>query len=284
MKTVESTLAGARGVTLHTVEWSPDGADGAAADVVADVVLVHGYGEHSGRYVPVAERLTAAGLRVSSLDLRGHGRSTGLRKGDIDDFDRLVDDVSAYVDTVRTDRPLFVYGHSMGGLIAARLAERGDARFAGLIIASAALAAAESIPAPLLKVANVLGKLAPGLRTIALDGDAVSRDEQVRRDYDADPLNFRGKLTAGTGREMNVAMSEAFADARRITVPVLLIHGSADKLTSPSGSEKFAQAVGSSDVTVRIWEGAYHELHHEPERDEVLDTIVDWVTAHTPAS
>jgi len=276
MRTVSSTFAGGRGVTLHTTEWSPD--DGVA--VVADVVLVHGYGEHSGRYEPVARRLTAAGLRVCTLDLRGHGRSVGLRRGDIDDFDTLVDDVSAYVDHVRGDRPLFVYGHSMGGLAAVRLAERDDARFAGLVITSAALAAAEAIPAPLVKVANVVGRLAPGLRTIALEGDAISRDQAVRDDYDRDPNNFRGKLTAGTGRQMNVAMASALGEAGRITCPILVLHGTSDRLTAPVGSERLAAAVSSADVTLRTWPGAYHELHHEPERDEVLDTIVGWITDH----
>ena len=274
MQTAESTFSGGKGVTLHTIEWSPD-----QGTPIADIVLVHGYGEHAGRYAPVAEVLTGAGFRVSALDLRGHGRSVGLRRGDIDDFDTLVDDVSAYVDAVRTDRPLFAYGHSMGGLAVARLAERDDSRFAGLVITSPALAAAESIPAPLVAVANVVGRLAPGLRTIALDGDAISRDQAVRDDYDRDPYNFRGKLTAGTGRQMNLAIGAALADAARISCPVLVLHGTADRLTAPVGSERFVAAVTSTDRTLRTWPGAYHELHHEPERDEVLATIVDWITA-----
>lgn len=273
MRTVESTRPGGAGVVLHTVEWSPD--DG---EVVADVVLVHGYGEHSGRYAPVAEVLTGAGVRVHALDLRGHGRSSGLRRGDIDSFDRIVDDVDAYVASVGGDLPLFLYGHSMGGLAVVRLAERDDSRFAGLVITSPALATAGSIPAPLVAAANVIGRIAPGLRTIALDGDAISRVQAIRDDYDRDPLNFRGKLTARTGREMNVAMGAALAEASRITCPVLLLHGEADTLTAPEGSARLAAALGSADVTHRTWPGAYHELHHEPERDEVLASIVEWIS------
>ncbi len=272
MQTHESTMAGARGVTLHTTIWTAE-----AGEPIADVVIVHGYAEHSGRYRPVAETLTAAGFRVATLDLRGHGRSTGVRIGDIDDFALVVDDVAAFVDSVRSERPLFVYGHSMGGLVAVRLAERDDSRLAGLVVASASLAAAESIPAPLVKVANVLGKIAPGLRTITLDGNAISRVPEVRAEYDADPLNFRGKITAGTGRQLNMSMAAAHADAARISCPVLILHGDGDQLTAVSGSKAFAGEVSSSDSTLRIWPGAFHELHHEPERDEVLSTIVDWI-------
>ncbi len=219
-------MKGALGVTLHTAEWAPDD------DIVADVVLIHGFGEHSGRYVPVAEVLCAAGFRVTSMDLRGHGRSTGLRRGDVDDFGLLVDDVAALVERTRTDRPLFLYGHSMGGLAAMRYAERGDGSLAGMVIASAALVPAESIPAPLVKVVNVVGRVVPGLRTIALEGDAISRDPEVRADYDSDPLNFRGKLTMGTGRQINLAMEAVMAEASTVSCPLLIIHGDADRLTS----------------------------------------------------
>ena len=181
------------------------------------------------------------------------------------------------------DLPLFVYGHSMGGLAVVRLAEKAAAGtvdvppIAGLVVASAALVAAESIPAPLVAVANVIGKLAPKLPTIRLDGEAISRDPAVRSDYDADPLNYRGKLSAGTGRQMNLAMAAAMDRARTITCPVLVIHGDADRLTAVVGSRRLAATLGSDDVTLREWPGAFHELHHEPERDEVLDTIVSWI-------
>jgi acylglycerol lipase len=219
-------------------------------------------------------------MRVSAIDLRGHGRSTGVERGTVDDFDLLIDDVSRFVDSVRGERPLFVYGHSMGGLAAVRLAERSEAGVAGWIIASAALMPAESIPKALLKVANLLGKLAPRLPTIALEGDAISRVQAVRDEYDRDPLNYRSKLRAGTARQVNLAMATALADAGRITKPILIIHGDADRLTSPQGSRRLAELVSSPDRTLRIWPGAYHELHHEPEHAEVLGSIIAWVKQH----
>jgi alpha-beta hydrolase superfamily lysophospholipase len=275
MRSDESTMDGQRGVTLHTTVWSPD----PTAAVIADVVLIHGLGEHSGRYLPVAESLCDAGIRVSTMDLRGHGRSTGVRRGDVDDFDLLVDDVAALVARTRSaGRPLFLYGHSMGGLAVLRYAERRDDELAGVVIASAALVPAESIPAALVKVVNGLGRAVPGLRTIQLEGDAISRDPDVRADYDSDPLNFRGKISAGTARQLNLAMTAGMAEADRVSCPVLIIHGGADRLTASRGSETLAGSLASDDVTLRIWPDAFHELHHEPEREEVLSTVVEWIT------
>ena len=274
MRSTESSFVGAGGVRVYTVEWLPEG------EPVADIVLIHGYGEHSGRYLPWVERFVAAGYRVASLDHRGHGKTTGVKRGEVDSFDSLVDDLSAYVDAVRCERPLFLYGHSMGGLAATRLAERGDERFAGIVLTGPALAVADAIPSVLVKVANVVGKLAPKLPTIQLDGNAISRVQEVRDAYDADPLDFRGKMTAGTGRELNVNFAAAHAQAARISVPLLVLHGEADALAAVEGSRNLVTEVSSTDVTLRTWPGAFHELHHEPERDEVFEVVSDWLAAH----
>jgi acylglycerol lipase len=103
----------------------------------------------------------------------------------------------------------------------------------------------------------------------------------VVTDYENDPLNYRGKIPANTGRQMNLAMQAAMAGAASIKVPLLIIHGSADRLTEVSGAQLLAERVGSADTTVRIWDGAYHELHNEPEREQVLDEVATWVLAHS---
>lgn len=269
-----STKPGTGGVTLHTIRWTPD------AKPTAEILLVHGYAEHSGRYEHVAQRFCAAGFAVTSLDHRGHGLTTGVERGTVDSFSALVDDLVSMVADIEGDVPLFVYGHSMGGLATVRLAERNDAKFAGVIITGASLQPAASVPKPVLTVANLLGKVAPNLPTIQLDGDAISRVPKVRADYDADPLNYRGKVTTGTARELSVAMNAAMGDAANITVPMLIMHGTDDTLADPVGSVRFSSAVGSTDRTVSIWPGSYHELHNEPEADEVLTTVVDWIDAH----
>ncbi len=282
MNTETSTKPGTGGVTLHTIRWTPDAQP--ATKPTAEILLVHGYGEHSGRYEHVAQRLCDAGFAVTSLDHRGHGRTTGVERGTVDSFDSLVDDLVSVVADLGAGPsagvPLFVYGHSMGGLATVRLAERSDDRFAGLILTGASLQPAASVPKPLLTVANLVGRVAPNLPTIQLDGDAISRVPAVRADYDADPLNYRGKVTTGTARELSLAMKTAMQDAARITVPVLIMHGSDDTLAAPAGSVQFSSEVGSSDRTVSIWPGCYHELHNEPEAADVLNTIVDWIDAH----
>ncbi len=275
--TRESTLSGVGGVTLHRVEWE-------CALPQAVVVLIHGYAEHIGRYQHVADRLAAEHYRVVGYDHRGHGLSTGVTKGTIDSFEALVDDLATVIDSVGTDLPIFLYGHSMGGLVAARYLERSGEGIAGAVLASALLKSADSIPAVLVKVANVLGKIAPKLPTIALDGAAISRDGVVRASYDSDPLNYRGKLTAGTGAQMNLTTAAAFADAAKITAPLLVLHGSADALTDVEGSRRFASVVGSSDVTFSEYQGCFHELHNEPEKEAVLDEIVAWLNSHRSAS
>ena len=278
MNTETSTKPGTGGVTLHTIRWTPDAQP--TARPTAEILLVHGYAEHSGRYEQVARRFCDAGFAVTSLDHRGHGQTTGVKRGTIDSFPALVDDLVAMVDGIGTDTPLFVYGHSMGGLATVRLAERDDSRFAGVIITGASLQAAASVPRPVLAAANLVGRFAPNLPTIQLDGDAMSRVPEVRADYDADPLNFRGKVTTGTARQLSVAMDAAMDEAANITAPILIMHGSDDTLADPAGSVRFSSKVGSTDRTVSIWPGCFHELHNEPEADAVLATVIDWINGH----
>lgn len=278
MKTTTGTRSGVGGVTLHTIEWAP------IKKPVADVVLVHGLGEHSGRYTHVGEAFTAAGLRVHALDLRGHGQSVGVERGEVDSFEDLVTDVEHFIDDVRSTLPVFLVGHSMGGLAAVRVAERKNVAIDGLVAQAAAIRSADSIPDILVKVVNVAARLAPTMRTIALDGSAISRDPQVVADYDADPLNFRGKITTRTGAEMNNAMRRAVSEFAEITVPILVLHGARDRLTDPAGSLDLASSVSSTDVRLVIVPGAFHELHNEPDRAANIALITDWISEHLKAS
>ncbi len=255
-------------------------------DPVGAVVLVHGAHEHGGRYRHVAERLAAAGYATHAVDHPGHGRSPG-RRGNIGSMAAAVEGVAELVRSAGEQHPgvpLFVYGHSLGGLIALQyLTGTPDARVAGAVVSAAALdtSAATVVQRTL---APLLSRVLPDLGVLQLDAEAVSRDPEVVRDYRADPLNHDGRMVARTGAEL---MTAALAMPRRLpslTMPLLVLHGTADRLVPPAASEVVRAHAGSPDLTVRTYEGLFHEPHNEPEKDEVLADVVAWLDAHRPSS
>ena len=271
----EGTLASG----LYRQAWTVEGPVGA-------VVLVHGAHEHGGRYRHVAERLAAAGYATHAVDHPGHGRSPG-RRGNIGSMAAAVDGVAELVRDAGEQHPgvpLFVYGHSLGGLIALQyLTGTPDARVAGAVVSAAALntSAATVVQRTL---APLLSRVLPDLGVLQLDAEAVSRDPEVVRDYRADPLNHNGRMVARTGAEL---MTAALAMPRRLpslTMPLLVLHGTADRLVPPAASEVVRAHAGSPDLTVRTYEGLFHEPHNEPEKDEVLADVVAWLDAHRPSS
>ncbi len=279
VKIQQATREGVGGVKLATRYFLPDD----VSALCGVVVLAHGYAEHAGRFDHVIEELVSGGFAVATHDARGHGASTGVPFGTIDNFEWLVDDLvglATHVHDEHPDWPLFLYGHSMGGLAVLRAAERQQVPVAGLVVTSPAIVPAESIPAPLVAVANLLGRVAPGLKTIALEEGAISRIPEVNAAYSADPLVYRGKITAGTGRQMNTGMANTIRDLAKVTEPILLLHGTADRLTSPKGSLEVVRRIGSADSEIQFYPGAYHELHNEPEAEQVIAHVVSWLQAH----
>jgi len=271
----EGTLASG----LYRQAWTVE-------DPVGAVVLVHGAHEHGGRYRHVAERLAAAGYATHAVDHPGHGRSPG-RRGNIGSMAAAVDGVAELVRTAGQQHPgvpLFVYGHSLGGLIALQyLTGTPDARVAGAVLSAAALdtSAANAVQRTL---APLLSRFLPDLGVLQLDAEAVSRDPEVVRDYRTDPLNHNGRMVARTGAEL---MTTALAMPRRLpslTLPLLVLHGTADRLVPPAASEVVRAHAGSPDLTVRTYAELFHEPHNEPEKDDVLADVVAWLDAHRPST
>jgi alpha-beta hydrolase superfamily lysophospholipase len=249
---------------------------------VGVVVFVHGLHEHGGRYRHVAERLARSGYASYVVDHPGHGRSSGAR-GNISSMAGTVDGVDQLVRLAgerHPGAPLFVYGHSMGGLIALTyLTGSPDARIRGAVISAPALdtGAANGVQR---RVAPLLSRVLPNLGVLALDAEAVSRDPEVVRDYRTDPLNHTGKVRARTGSEMMLATAAIPERLPKLTLPLFVLHGGADRLVPTAASEVVPARAGSSDVTRTVYDGLYHEPHNEPEREQVLGDVVAWLDAH----
>jgi alpha-beta hydrolase superfamily lysophospholipase len=261
------------GVTLWARRWEPDGA------AVGAVGLVHGLGEHAGRYGDLVTRLTGAGYAVGAVDLRGHGRSSGRRGHTLveecmGDIDRVLDDLAGR----HLGLPRFLYGHSFGGLLVLSHLLRRRPALAGAVVTGPALHTDLRAQKAKVLATQVLGRfLSEVTLPSGLDASLISRDPGVVAAYRADPL-VHDKVSLGFGRQALAAIDHTLAHAGEISVPLLVLHGSADALTFPSGSQALA-AAEPGDCTLHILDGLYHEVHQEPEREQVFDEVVAWLDA-----
>ncbi len=268
----EGALEGVGGLRLYRQSWVPDG------DARAIVVLVHGVSEHSGRYHHVAARLVADGYAVHAVDHRGHGRSEGPRAF-IDRMGYAVDDLDSLVEATTSPSsgpPVVMLGHSMGGLLAVCFALAYNERLSGLIL-SAPLAALEAASPTTRLAARVLSVLTPQLGVVRIDSALISRNPEVVRAYDADPLVFHGKLPARTAFELERAVRSLPSSVHAITVPTLIMYGSSDRLCPPAGSLGLHDCIGAQDRTLKVYDGLYHEIFNEPEQDGVLEDVCAWL-------
>jgi acylglycerol lipase len=276
-------LAGVGGLELFRRWWRDDRAD--SDPPAAVVVLVHGAGEHSGRYEHVAERLVGDGYAVHALDHRGHGRSQGPRAL-IDRVDHAVTDLNALVSAAiqhesAASIPIVMVGHSMGAMIALRYASDHQHRLDGLAL-SGALASIEASPA-LRVVGRAISAVAPTLGLIAINSSLISRDPAVVTAYRSDPLVYHGKLPARTAAEIADTVGSFPDRVHQITVPTLIMYGTEDRLCPPAGSEMLGERIGATDKRVIPYQGLYHEIYNEPERDAVLSDLSEWLTARVGA-
>lgn len=272
MNWAEGALEGVGGLRLYRQAWLPD------KDPRAVVVLVHGVSEHSGRYHHVAARLVADGHAVHALDHRGHGRSEGPRAL-IDRMDHAVADVDELVEAAADTHPgvpVVMLGHSMGGLVAVCYALLHQRRLAGLML-SGLLAALEAASPATRLAARVLSALTPHLGVVAIDSVLISRDPEVVRVYDSDPLVFHGRLPARTVFELERAVQSLPSRVQAITLATLIMYGSADQLCPPAGSLMLHERIGARDKLLKVYDGLYHEIFNEPERGSVLEDVCAWL-------
>jgi alpha-beta hydrolase superfamily lysophospholipase len=277
------SFTGAGGHRIFTQSWLLAGDSGGGGGAARGlVVIVHGFGEHSDRYEWVARRLADAGFAVFAGDHRGHGRSEGERAlVDVDDavadIDRLVDLACAQLPGL----PVFMLGHSLGGMLALRYALAHQVRLRGLVL-SGPLAAVDAPPA-LARVGRLVARVAPRLGLIKLDPDLVSRDPEVVAAYRADPLVHHGRVPARTAAQMAETVASFPESVGAITLPTLIVYGTADGLCPPRGSVMLGERIGSDDLTVRAYGGLFHEVLNEPERETVIGDVLGWLEAHLSA-
>lgn len=275
MEHSEGTFSGYGGLPLYYQSWRPEKGPRAV------LVIVHGFGEHSGRYMNVVNHLVPKGYAIYALDHRGHGRSPGPR-GHINSWEEFREDVWAFVRKVSEAEPglpLFLMGHSMGGLIVLEYALHYPEGLKGVIASGPALAQVGISPV-LMTLARVLSRIWPRFAmSTGLDATSISRDPDVVAAYQADPL-VHSIGTARLGTEMGRAMLWTHEHAREWRLPLLILHGGADRLVPPEGSRRFFENVPIADKERIEYEGGYHEPHNDTHRAQVLADLERWLERH----
>jgi alpha-beta hydrolase superfamily lysophospholipase len=272
--TTEERIEGASGLRLFTRSWRPAGT---ARGVVA---IIPGFNAHSGYYAWVGEQLASGGLAVYAVDLRGRGQSDGERFY-VDTFADYVSDASSLVNLAKSREPglpVFLMGHSAGGVISCLYALDHQSELAGLICESFAF----EIPAPdfALAVLKGLSHLAPHAHVLHLKNEDFSRDPKAVQAMNEDPLIAHETQPTRTVAELVRADERLKAGFSVITLPLLIIHGASDKAAKASGSQLFYQKAGSKDKTLKLYEGHYHDPLNDLGREQVMADIKGWISAH----
>lgn len=271
MEELEFSWKTGDGSLIHALEWEPEGAS------TAVVALVHGIGEHVRRYEHVARAFAEAGIGLVAFDLPGHGRSGGKRGHASfalirEQIDQLIEEGHARFPGL----PLFLYGHSLGGCLGLDYVLERKPAIAGAVIASPAIAMATPVPAPKVFLAKMMSRIAPSFSLgNGLDRSGISRDPEVIRKYVEDPL-VHDRVSARLGLDILLAGPRIMGRAAEIKLPLLLVQGSADRITDPAAIASFASSCGKN-VEYLSYEGCYHELHNEPGKEEFMKAVIAWI-------
>lgn len=276
MQHQDGFFKGVRDANIYYQAWLPDG------DPKAVLLIVHGLAEHSGRYMNVVDHFVPHGCAVYGLDHIGHGKSEGTRVY-VERYADYTDTLGIFFGMVRTwqpDAPIFLVGHSMGGLIAVSYLLDHQADFAGAVLSGPGVKAPDDISAVTIFLGKTLSRLAPKTGVLSLDANGVSRDPAVVEAYVNDPLVYTGKTTARLAAELLKEMQRVTAEAGNITLPILIVQGGDDKLVDPAGARMLYDSVSSPDKTLHVYDDFYHEVFNEPEHERVLSDVETWLEAH----
>ena len=272
----EATFIGSSGKQIYYQSWLPEGSPKAV------LIIVHGLGEHSGRYMNVVNQLVPAGYAIYALDHYGHGRSEGVRMF-VPRFEVFTDTLKTFFDIVQAKHPddkLFMLGHSMGSLITTDYLLKHQDGLDGVIISGTAIKVSSDITPATITLGKLFSILMPKFGLTGLDANGVSRDPEVVEAYLNDPLVYTGKMTARFAAEGLKAMQRVTARMPEIKLPIYIFHGSADTMADPTGSQDLYDAVSSGDKKLKFYEGYYHETLNDIGKETVLADLQDWLEAH----
>lgn len=276
MNHIEGTFKGVHGLDIYHQAWVPEG------EVRASILIVHGLGEHCGRYTNVVNYLVPKGYALYGFDLPGHGKSGGVREY-VSTYDDYTETLTANYQRVREtqpDKPIFLLGHSMGGLIATAYLVDHSEDFTGAVISAPAILIPDFVTKFTVLLGKVLSKIAPKAGVLGLDANGVSKDPAVVEAYINDPLVFHGKTTARLSAELLDKLFWVNENMETITTPLLIVHGGEDKLANPKAAQLLYDHASSKDKTLKVYDELHHEVFNEPEREQVLGDVSAWLDAH----
>jgi acylglycerol lipase len=276
MNHIEGNFKGVRTINCYYQGWLPE------EDEDAVILIVHGLGEYSGRYMNVVNHLSPLGYALYGLDHIGHGKSDGQREF-VERFDDFTDDLTIFYSMVKVwhpNKPIFLLGHSLGGLIAPYYLLNQQDNFKGAIFSAPLVKVPANISPITVLMGRLLSSIAPRTGVLPLNARGISKDQDVVNAYINDPLVFHGKTPARLAAEMLKAMHYVTANIDKITLPFITLQGSADQLVDVGGAQLLYDKASSVDKTIKIYDGLYHEIFNEPERAIVLKDLDTWLNHH----
>ena len=273
MKHKDGYFNGVRDANIYYQSWLPEG------EPKAILVIVHGLAEHSGRYMNVVNHLVPSGYAVYGIDHIGHGKSDGKRGyvERFEDYTKVLKNYFNMIEKLQPGKPIFLIGHSMGGLISAAYLLNHQDELSGAILSGPGIKMSDNISKATILAAKLFSVLMPKLGIKQLDSNGVSSDPAVVDAYNNDPLVYTGKATARLGAELIKTMQHVTQQAAKIKLPIMIVQGSDDKLVDPGGAQFLYDLVASKDKTIKIYKGFYHEVFNEPEHELVLNDVETWL-------
>jgi len=245
----------------------------------AILLIVHGLNEHSGRYQHLAEYFTGAGFGVYGFDLIGHGKSDGTRSfvQNFATFTNPILTILGLITEQHPDLPIYLVGHSLGGLIGAKFLIDHQDKISGAILSGSLVSVPDYVSDLTIKIGTIISKIIPKFRLIGIDKSGLSRDPKVVANYINDPLVYNGKSTARISSVINDGISYVEEKGSTISRPILILHGGQDRICDPSWSTYLHNLVSSQQNQLIIYDELFHEIYNEPEQGTVFKDILNWL-------